>query len=156
MKYGTEKYVNCSKLNSVNLCFDTTLNKYVEPSYLYEAMSDPNWVEVRDNEIEALNRNNTLTICDLPIGRKTIESKWIWKIKYKASALRWHLEEIRMTWGHLGKKRTRLQLYTKVDEEKPYIGWRRRRDSLRRHQDVKATTSKNLRRCQNITDLKKP
>ncbi|GJY40963.1 hypothetical protein Tco_0428233 [Tanacetum coccineum] len=27
------------------------------------------------------------------------------------------LEEIQVTWAHLEKKRTRLQLYTKVDEE---------------------------------------
>ncbi|GJY41358.1 hypothetical protein Tco_0428628 [Tanacetum coccineum] len=33
-------------------------------------------------------------------------------------ALGWHLEEIHMTWAHLGKKRTRLQLYAKVEEEK--------------------------------------
>ncbi|GJZ90476.1 ribonuclease H-like domain-containing protein [Tanacetum coccineum] len=50
-----------------------------------EALSDPNWVKAMNNEIEALNRNNTWTICDLPIGRKPIGSKWIWKIKYKAS-----------------------------------------------------------------------
>ncbi|GKA32713.1 ribonuclease H-like domain-containing protein [Tanacetum coccineum] len=54
VKYGTEKYVNYSKLNSVNLCFATTLNNSVEPSCLFEAI-------------------------------KPIESKWIWKIKYKAS-----------------------------------------------------------------------
>ncbi|GJX40982.1 ribonuclease H-like domain-containing protein [Tanacetum coccineum] len=84
VKYGIEKYVNYSKLNSVNLCFATTLNKSVEPSCLSKALSDPNWVEAMNNEIEALNRNNTWTICDLPIGRKPIGSKWIWKIKYKA------------------------------------------------------------------------
>ncbi|GKE19098.1 hypothetical protein Tco_1426675 [Tanacetum coccineum] len=32
-------------------------------------------------------------------------------------ALGWHLEKIHVTWAHLGKKQTRLQLYTKVDEE---------------------------------------
>ncbi|GKE31613.1 hypothetical protein Tco_1450935 [Tanacetum coccineum] len=32
-------------------------------------------------------------------------------------ALGWLLEEINMTWAHLEKKRTRLQLYTKSDEE---------------------------------------
>ncbi|GJV38581.1 hypothetical protein Tco_1411058 [Tanacetum coccineum] len=32
-------------------------------------------------------------------------------------ALGWHLEEIYVTWAHLGKKRTRLQLYTKFVEE---------------------------------------
>ncbi|GJS53331.1 putative reverse transcriptase domain-containing protein [Tanacetum coccineum] len=36
---------------------------------------------------------------------------------FKYMALGWHLEEIHVTWAHLGKKRTRLQLYTKVDEE---------------------------------------
>ncbi|GJZ71492.1 ribonuclease H-like domain-containing protein [Tanacetum coccineum] len=59
VKYGIEKYVNYSKLNSVNLCFATTLNKSVEPSCLSKALSDPNWVEAMNNEIEALNRNNT-------------------------------------------------------------------------------------------------
>ncbi|GKA07194.1 hypothetical protein Tco_0686418 [Tanacetum coccineum] len=32
-------------------------------------------------------------------------------------ALGWHLEEIHVTWAHLEKKRTRLQLYTKYLEE---------------------------------------
>ncbi|GJZ58577.1 ribonuclease H-like domain-containing protein [Tanacetum coccineum] len=43
-------------------------------------------VNVMNNDIEALNRNNTWTECDLPSGRKPIGSKWIWKIKYKASS----------------------------------------------------------------------
>ncbi|GJZ10667.1 ribonuclease H-like domain-containing protein [Tanacetum coccineum] len=61
------------------------LNKSVEPTSLSEAMSDPNWVKAMNNEIKALNRNNTWNIYDLPAGRKPIGSKWIWKIKYKAS-----------------------------------------------------------------------
>ncbi|GJS32929.1 hypothetical protein Tco_0531311 [Tanacetum coccineum] len=32
-------------------------------------------------------------------------------------ALRWHLEEIHVTWAHLEKKQTRLQTYTKSLEE---------------------------------------
>ncbi|GJZ23964.1 ribonuclease H-like domain-containing protein [Tanacetum coccineum] len=85
VKYGIEKYVNYSKLNRVNLCFATNLNKSIEPTCLSEAMYDPNWIEAMNNEIEALNRNNTWYICDLLVGRKPIGSKWIWKIKYKAS-----------------------------------------------------------------------
>ncbi|GKB50819.1 putative RNA-directed DNA polymerase [Tanacetum coccineum] len=38
-----------------------------------------------NNEIEALNRNNTWTVCDLPEGRKAVGSKWLWKIKYKST-----------------------------------------------------------------------
>ncbi|GKB05380.1 ribonuclease H-like domain-containing protein [Tanacetum coccineum] len=82
---GIEKYVNYSNLNRINLCFATNLNKSVEPTCLSEAMYDPNWIEAMNNEIEALNRNNTWTICNLHVGRKPIGSKWIWKIQYKAS-----------------------------------------------------------------------
>nr|GEX63485.1 hypothetical protein [Tanacetum cinerariifolium] len=35
-------------------------------------------------------------------------------------ALGWLLEEIHVTWAHLEKKQTRLQLYTKYDEENAY------------------------------------
>ncbi|GJU02781.1 ribonuclease H-like domain-containing protein [Tanacetum coccineum] len=50
-----------------------------------QSVKNPNWIEAMNNEIEALNRNNTWTICDLPEGRKAIGSKWLWKIKYKSS-----------------------------------------------------------------------
>ncbi|GKD97733.1 hypothetical protein Tco_1381630 [Tanacetum coccineum] len=42
VKYGIEKYVSYSKLNSVNQCFATNLDKSVEPSCFSEALSDPN------------------------------------------------------------------------------------------------------------------
>nr|GEZ36432.1 hypothetical protein [Tanacetum cinerariifolium] len=35
----------------------------------------------------------------------------------REEALGWLLEEIHVSWAHLEKKRTRLQLYTKVIEE---------------------------------------
>nr|GEZ14288.1 hypothetical protein [Tanacetum cinerariifolium] len=41
VKYGIEKYVSYSKLNSVNLCFATTLNKLVDPTCLSKALSEP-------------------------------------------------------------------------------------------------------------------
>ncbi|GJZ11190.1 ribonuclease H-like domain-containing protein [Tanacetum coccineum] len=85
VKYGIEKYVSYSRLCSVNMCFAVSLNKSIEPTCLAEALSDPNWVEAMNNEIEALNKNNTWAVCDLPVGIKPIGSKWIWKIKYKAS-----------------------------------------------------------------------
>ncbi|GJS53619.1 ribonuclease H-like domain-containing protein [Tanacetum coccineum] len=42
------------------------------------------WVDVMNAEMDALYRNNTWEIVDLPIGRKAIGSKWVWKIKYKS------------------------------------------------------------------------
>ncbi|GJT02651.1 ribonuclease H-like domain-containing protein [Tanacetum coccineum] len=86
VKYGIQKYVSYSKLKGSNLCFATTLNKSVEPTCLKDALSDANWVEAMNNDIEALNKNNTWTECDLPIGRKPIGNL--------ASVLKKHLKHI--------------------------------------------------------------
>ncbi|GJV56571.1 hypothetical protein Tco_1457576 [Tanacetum coccineum] len=75
LKYGIEKHVNYANLNSVNYYFATTLNKDVEPVSYYDAMQDNNWIEVINNEIEALNRNNTWIVTDLPASRKPIGCK---------------------------------------------------------------------------------
>ncbi|GJY78750.1 ribonuclease H-like domain-containing protein, partial [Tanacetum coccineum] len=68
-----------------NLCFSTTLNKTTEPTTYDEAIRNPKWIESMNNEIEALLRNNTWTVCDLPKGRKPVGSKWLWKIKFKST-----------------------------------------------------------------------
>nr|GEU91546.1 ribonuclease H-like domain-containing protein [Tanacetum cinerariifolium] len=85
LKYGKEKHVSYAKLNQVNYCFGTTLNKSVEPTSYYEAATNPRWVEAMNNEIDALYRNHTWTIFNLSKGRNAIGNKWIYKIKYKAS-----------------------------------------------------------------------
>nr|GEZ25353.1 putative reverse transcriptase, RNA-dependent DNA polymerase, Gag-polypeptide of LTR copia-type [Tanacetum cinerariifolium] len=84
-KYGLEKYVTYSNLGKINYCFSTTLNKSTEPFTYEEAIKNPNWIEAMNNEIDALNRNNTWTICDLPHGRKAVGSKWLSKVKYKST-----------------------------------------------------------------------
>ncbi|GJW82025.1 putative RNA-directed DNA polymerase [Tanacetum coccineum] len=73
------------RLNSTNYCFSTTLNNSTEPTTHSKAIKNPNWIEAMNNEIEALNRNDTWTICDLPPMRKAVGSKWLWKIKYKST-----------------------------------------------------------------------
>nr|GEU58208.1 ribonuclease H-like domain-containing protein [Tanacetum cinerariifolium] len=50
-----------------------------------DVANDPRWVEAMNQEIEALNNNNTWEITKLPNGRKAICRKWIFKVKYKAN-----------------------------------------------------------------------
>ena len=64
-----------ASLSRNNLCFATNLNKCVEPKSYEEAAKDPKWYEAMNNEIEALNRNNTWTKCELPVGRHAIGYK---------------------------------------------------------------------------------
>ncbi|GKF91034.1 hypothetical protein Tco_0274735, partial [Tanacetum coccineum] len=69
-------------------------------------------------------------------------------------SLGWHLEEVHVTWTQFGKKRTRIQLYTKLDIKSAYRRWRRRRNSLRRRQKAKATASEIFKTAPEVTDLK--
>ncbi|GJR94614.1 ribonuclease H-like domain-containing protein [Tanacetum coccineum] len=86
-EYGLEKHVTYSNLSKPNYCFSTTLNMSFEPISYYEAVKNPNWIEAMNNEIEALNRNNTWIICDLLEGRKAVGSKWQWNAKLTMTLL---------------------------------------------------------------------
>ncbi|GKB02655.1 ribonuclease H-like domain-containing protein [Tanacetum coccineum] len=85
VKYGIEKYVVYSKLNTENFCFVTQLKKNHEPKSFLEASKYPHWTDGMNQEMDALLRNGTWEIVELPKGRKAIESKWIYKIKYQSS-----------------------------------------------------------------------
>ncbi|GJU86702.1 putative RNA-directed DNA polymerase [Tanacetum coccineum] len=85
VKYNIDKYVNYSKLSSENYSFSTNINKLSEPKSFAKACADPRWVEAMNLEMEALNRNGTWVVTELPSGRKAIGCKWVWKIKYKSN-----------------------------------------------------------------------
>lgn len=54
-----------------------------EPKIFAQTSKDPKWQEDMMKEIKALEENKTWTITKLPPGKKSIESKWVYKIKYK-------------------------------------------------------------------------
>ncbi|GJW11243.1 ribonuclease H-like domain-containing protein [Tanacetum coccineum] len=68
-----------------NLCFVTQLNKTREPKTYFEDFKYPHWTDAMNQEIDALLRNGTWEIVELPEGRKAIRSKWIYKIKFRSS-----------------------------------------------------------------------
>jgi len=49
----------------------------------YEAVWEPKWREGMAKEIEALEDNNTCNVEELPLGKKLINCKWVFKVKYK-------------------------------------------------------------------------
>lgn len=57
----------------------------VEPASYYEAARDKRWVEAMQTEIKALEDNKTWELVPLPKGKKAIECKWVYKIKYKST-----------------------------------------------------------------------
>ncbi|GJR37554.1 ribonuclease H-like domain-containing protein [Tanacetum coccineum] len=80
-----EKFVGYAKLNTENLCFVSELNKSHEPKFFSKASRYSHWTDAMNKEMEALLRNDTWDLVDLPKDRKAISSKWLWKIKFKSS-----------------------------------------------------------------------
>ena len=96
VKYNIDKHVNYSKLNTENYNFSTSLNKIREPKTYKEAATNPKWIEAMNLEVEALNRNETWDeITELPVGRKAIRGKWVFKIKYKSNG---EIERYKARW----------------------------------------------------------
>ncbi|GKC41821.1 ribonuclease H-like domain-containing protein [Tanacetum coccineum] len=85
VKYSIYKQVNYYNLSLENFNYSTSLNKIVEPEIFDEASKDIRWVEAINLEMEALNRNGTWVITELPVVRKPICSKWVFKVKYKST-----------------------------------------------------------------------
>ncbi|KAJ0925089.1 putative RNA-directed DNA polymerase [Helianthus annuus] len=84
-KYDINKVVSYSCLTADNVAYISSLNKTSEPSSYSEASKDPRWIEAMNLEMEALMRNQTWELVDLPSGRKPIGSKWVYRVKYKAN-----------------------------------------------------------------------
>ncbi|RVX14584.1 Retrovirus-related Pol polyprotein from transposon TNT 1-94 [Vitis vinifera] len=57
------------------------------PNTIQEALKISEWKKAVQDEIDALEKNGTWTITDLPVGKRPVGCKWIFTIKYKADGL---------------------------------------------------------------------
>ena len=82
--YPIAHYVNC---NSYSLRYRNFLAAIIsgkEPRSFKEAMKDEGWKRSMQDEIQALKKNGTWTMADLPPGKKALGSQWVYRIKYKS------------------------------------------------------------------------
>ncbi|KAD3336127.1 hypothetical protein E3N88_31646 [Mikania micrantha] len=56
-----------------------------EPTTFEEAANDPHWKKAMETELEAIHKNNTWTLVNLPVNHKAIGLKWVYKLKKDAS-----------------------------------------------------------------------
>ncbi|KAK4404009.1 Retrovirus-related Pol polyprotein from transposon RE2 [Sesamum angolense] len=64
-------------------CFVEGLSVLQEPKDFCEAQEKQEWREAMQQEIDALERNKTWEISDLPQGKNVIGCRWIYKIKLR-------------------------------------------------------------------------
>jgi len=54
------------------------------PNNLKDALGNPKWKEAMCEEMTTLQKNKTLYLVELPVGKKTVECKWVFAGKHKA------------------------------------------------------------------------
>ena len=59
------------------------LFSYCDPTTFESVVKDAKWRKAMDDEIEAIERNDTWELTNLPKGQKTIGIKWVYKTKMK-------------------------------------------------------------------------
>lgn len=78
---ATLTYKNCS---IPYLSFVNNVAHYSEPSSVVEAVKNSDWCEAMITELNALERNNTWTIQELPAEQSVVTCKWLFKLKFKS------------------------------------------------------------------------
>ena len=84
IKYSLSNYLNSSQLSSSYANFCSLITNIVEPKSYYEAVKDPKWLEAMDAEIATLESNNTWTLTPLPLHKKAMGCKWVYRVKYRS------------------------------------------------------------------------
>jgi len=64
--------------------FSHALTNMEEPKYFQEAVKDLLWLKAMAKEICALEENKTWIVQGLPLGKKSISCKWVYRVKYNS------------------------------------------------------------------------
>ncbi|KAJ0540475.1 putative RNA-directed DNA polymerase [Helianthus annuus] len=83
MLHPLSNFVSYEKFSSSHKAFLAAIDSHDEPKTFKQAMQDKRWKEAMEKEIRALEENGIWTLENLPEGKRTIDSKWVYKVKYK-------------------------------------------------------------------------
>jgi len=79
--YPIQNFVNYSKLSTPYTHYLCQISENYEPQTYKQAIRFPHWQKAIDDELAAMDVNNTWSITHLPPGKKSISCKWLFKLK---------------------------------------------------------------------------
>lgn len=65
-------------------CFLATVSATNDPIYFKDAVQQAHWVSSMNDELEALERNGTWSVAELPHSKTAIGCKWVFKTKFNS------------------------------------------------------------------------
>ena len=80
--YPLHNFISYITLSSKDFAFTVAISAQIKPTSYAQAIRHPKWREAIVAEIQALNKNNTWTLTQLPPGNVPIDCKWVYKIKF--------------------------------------------------------------------------
>jgi len=85
VKYPLNSVLSYNNLTSSHLHYTLSISTNVEPKSYFEAIKSKEWTQAMQEELLALQQNNTWSFTKLPLGKIPIGSKWVYKIKYSVN-----------------------------------------------------------------------
>ncbi|KAI3736523.1 hypothetical protein L2E82_26344 [Cichorium intybus] len=76
-------YVTYDNFSQQHKAFLSAISSIEEPKCFKQAAQNDLWREAMQREIKALEENGTWTLAELPAGKRAVDSKWVYNVKYK-------------------------------------------------------------------------
>jgi hypothetical protein len=77
-------YLSYNKFSLPFQVFSASISSHTEPQTYAQAVTDPHWRMAMEDELKALEANQTWIMTDLPAGKRPIACKYVYKIKYNS------------------------------------------------------------------------
>ncbi|GKC43676.1 retrovirus-related pol polyprotein from transposon TNT 1-94 [Tanacetum coccineum] len=81
--HSLSNFVSYERFSNSHKAFLAAIDAIDEPKSFHQAIKDERWTKAMRKEIRALEENGTWILQALPDGKRAIDSKWVYKIKYK-------------------------------------------------------------------------
>jgi hypothetical protein len=83
-RYPISNYVSSHRLSPSCKAFANQFSSMSIPKNLQDALNSPRWKAAMVEEMEALQKNSTWKLVELPKDKKTVGCKWVFTVKHKA------------------------------------------------------------------------